>query len=165
MGFDIGAVIANLLMAYLASAGHERKPGERRLFEAWVLETVEKVWSGVRPQVPRSVADASRRRCLSRALFEGEPERRTGGRAAGLYGPAVRDTVGFAAAKIIRRMLGLAHNIDFELIKDPKRRGDLRGAQPAARARHDGGYGVIPAPSAPSQSGAAGARLAAGFWR
>jgi 5-methylthioribose kinase len=33
-----------------------------------------------------------------------------------------RDTVGFSAAKIIRRILGLAHNIDFELIEDPKRR-------------------------------------------
>jgi 5-methylthioribose kinase len=32
------------------------------------------------------------------------------------------DTLGFAAAKIIRRILGLAHNIDFEWIKDPKRR-------------------------------------------
>jgi 5-methylthioribose kinase len=32
------------------------------------------------------------------------------------------DTVGFSAAKIIRRILGLAHNADFELIEDPKRR-------------------------------------------
>jgi 5-methylthioribose kinase len=32
------------------------------------------------------------------------------------------DTVGFAAAKIIRRILGLAHNIDFELIEDPRQR-------------------------------------------
>jgi 5-methylthioribose kinase len=45
MGFDLGAVIGNLLMAYLASAGHERSPGERRLFEVWVLETIENVWS------------------------------------------------------------------------------------------------------------------------
>ena len=29
------------------------------------------------------------------------------------------DTVGFAAAKMIRRILGLAHNIDLEWIKDP----------------------------------------------
>ena len=28
------------------------------------------------------------------------------------------DTVGFAAAKMIRRILGLAHNIDLEWIKD-----------------------------------------------
>ena len=34
MGFDLGGVIGNLLMSYLASAGHERAPGERRLFES-----------------------------------------------------------------------------------------------------------------------------------
>src|SRR5262245_65272953 len=45
MGFDVGAVLANLLMAYLASAGHERSQGERRVFEGWVLETVAKAWS------------------------------------------------------------------------------------------------------------------------
>jgi 5-methylthioribose kinase len=33
-----------------------------------------------------------------------------------------QDTVGFAAAKIIRRILGLAHNIDFEWIKDTRQR-------------------------------------------
>ncbi len=32
------------------------------------------------------------------------------------------DTVGFAAAKMIRRILGLAHNIDLEWINDPDRR-------------------------------------------
>ena len=33
-----------------------------------------------------------------------------------------QDTVGFSAAKIIRRILGLAHNIDFEWIEDPRLR-------------------------------------------
>ena len=51
------------------------------------------------------------------------------------------DTVGFSAAKIIRRILGLAHNIDFELIEDPALAGGLRGAQPAAGAGDDGGHG------------------------
>jgi 5-methylthioribose kinase len=32
------------------------------------------------------------------------------------------ETVGFAAAKTIRRIFGLAHNIDFELIEDPRTR-------------------------------------------
>ena len=32
------------------------------------------------------------------------------------------DTVGFAAAKMIRRILGLAHNIDLEWIEDKDRR-------------------------------------------
>ena len=32
------------------------------------------------------------------------------------------DALGFAGAAMIRRTLGLAHNIDFELIEDPDRR-------------------------------------------
>lgn len=34
----------------------------------------------------------------------------------------LQDTVGFAAAKTIRRILGLAHNIDFEWIADEEQR-------------------------------------------
>src|SRR6516162_223042 len=45
IGFDVGAVLGNLVMAYLASAGHERAPGERQAFETWLLETIEKVWT------------------------------------------------------------------------------------------------------------------------
>ena len=45
MGFDIGAVLGNLIMSYLASSGHEHSPGKRRSFEAWVLETIENVWA------------------------------------------------------------------------------------------------------------------------
>jgi 5-methylthioribose kinase len=37
MGFDIGAVLGNLLMNYFANEGHERTPGERRSYEEWVL--------------------------------------------------------------------------------------------------------------------------------
>src|SRR5262249_22588697 len=45
IGFDIGAVSASLLMAYLASSGHERSPGGRAVCEGWVLETSEGVWN------------------------------------------------------------------------------------------------------------------------
>ena len=56
-------------------------------------------------------------------LFEGEAgavrlEAERQAYMAKLFG----DTVGFAGAKIVRRILGLAHNIDFELIEDPQRR-------------------------------------------
>lgn len=123
MGFDIGAVIANLLMAYLASSGHERTPGDRRAFEAWMLETVEKVWTEFARkflQLWRTQADGD---AYPASLFAGEAgaarlEAERQAYMARLFG----DTVGFAAAKIIRRILGLAHNIDFELIEDPKRR-------------------------------------------
>jgi 5-methylthioribose kinase len=123
MGFDLGAVIGNLLMAYLASSGHERSPGDRRAFEAWVLETIENVWS----EFARKFLELWRTLAVGDAypatLFPGKAgaARREAERQAymeRLFG----DTVGFSAAKIVRRILGLAHNIDFELIEDPKRR-------------------------------------------
>jgi 5-methylthioribose kinase len=123
MGFDIGALIANLLMAYLASDGHERSPGERRAFEAWVLETVESVWTEFARKFLALWRGEAKGDAYPATLFEGEAgaarlETERQAYMAGLF----EDTVGFAAAKIVRRILGLAHNIDFELIEDPKRR-------------------------------------------
>ncbi|OCK56809.1 S-methyl-5-thioribose kinase [Bradyrhizobium sp. LMTR 3] len=123
MGFDIGAVIANLLMAYLASAGHERSPGERRAFEAWVQETAEGVWSEFARKFLELWRTQAGGDAYPRTLFEGEAgAARLEAERQAYMARLFEDTVGFAAAKIIRRILGLAHNIDFELIEDPKRR-------------------------------------------
>jgi 5-methylthioribose kinase len=125
MGFDVGAVLANLLMAYFASAGHERAPGERAEFEAWVLETVDKVWN----EFARKFLDLWRTGPTGDAypvsLFAGDKGvvRLEAERQAYMQ-RLFTDTVGFAAAKTIRRIFGLAHNIDFELIEDPKRRAE-----------------------------------------
>jgi 5-methylthioribose kinase len=123
MGFDIGAVIGNLLMAYLASAGHERTPGERASFEAWLLETIEGAWSEFSRKflaLWRSEADGDGYPVL---LFAGEAgAARLEAERQAYTARLFQDTVGFAAAKTIRRILGLAHNIDFEWIADEKQR-------------------------------------------
>jgi 5-methylthioribose kinase len=123
MGFDIGAVLANLVMAYFASAGHERSPGERRSFEVWILRTVEDVWNEFARKFLELWRSQANGDAYPATLFVGEAgaarldaERQV--YLERLFG----DTVGFAAAKIIRRILGLAHNIDFEWIEDAKRR-------------------------------------------
>jgi 5-methylthioribose kinase len=123
MGFDIGAVIANLLMAYLASSGHERSPGDRRAFEAWVLETVEGVWTEFSRKFLALWRSGARGDAYPLTLFQGEAgAARLEAERQRYMEQLFRDTVGFSAAKIVRRILGLAHNIDFELIEDAKRR-------------------------------------------
>jgi 5-methylthioribose kinase len=123
MGFDIGAVIGNLLMSYLASEGHQRSPGERRSFEAWVLETIEGVWTRFAEKFVQLWRGEAKGDAYPAMLFAGpdgaarlETERQA------YMKRLFEDTVGFAAAKIIRRILGLAHNIDFEWIEDPRGR-------------------------------------------
>lgn len=123
MGFDVGAVLSNLLISYFASAGHERSPGDRRAFEAWVLETIENVWTGFASKFAELWRTEANGDAYPAALFQGragaarlEAERQS------YIERLFHDTIGFSAAKIIRRILGLAHNIDFEWIDDPKRR-------------------------------------------
>ena len=121
MGFDIGAVIANLLMAYLASPGHERLPGERSAFEAWVLQTVEQVWTEFERKFLELWRNEARGDAYPLTLFEeSEGAQRLEAERQAYMARLFADTVGFAAAKTIRRILGLAHNIDFELIADEK---------------------------------------------
>jgi 5-methylthioribose kinase len=123
MGFDLGAVISNLLMSYLASPGHERSRGDRHAFEAWVLETIEKVWTHFARKFVNLWRAEAKGDAYPAALFAGpDGVARLEAERLAYMERLFRDTIGFAAAKIIRRILGLAHNIDFEWIEDPKRR-------------------------------------------
>jgi 5-methylthioribose kinase len=123
MGFDVGAVLANLLMAYFASADHERSPGERRGFEDWVLQTVETVWIEFAGKFLDLWRVGAAGDAYPTALFAGEKgAARLEAERQAYMQRLFADTVGFAAAKTIRRIFGLAHNIDFELIEDPKQR-------------------------------------------
>jgi 5-methylthioribose kinase len=123
MGFDIGAVLANLLMAYFASCGHERVSGERRAFEAWVLDAVEAVWTDFSGKFLKLWRMEAAGDAYPVKLFAGEKGAiRLEAERQAYMARLFSDTVGFAAAKIIRRIFGLAHNIDFEWIEDPRSR-------------------------------------------
>jgi 5-methylthioribose kinase len=146
-GFDVGAVLGNLIMSYLASAGHERSPGQRRSFEAWVLQTIENVWT----EFSSKFLDLWR----AKANNDAYPNRLFAGHAGAARLEAerqayierlLRDTIRFAAAKIIRRILGLAHNIDFEWIEDPRLRAtcEMRSLRLARAMMLDtGSFGTI----------------------
>lgn len=59
MGFDVGAILANLMLSYVAKGGHSGEPDTMTAYRRWLLDTVEAVWtrfetkfwrSGVNPQ-------------------------------------------------------------------------------------------------------------------
>jgi len=124
MGFDTGAVIGNLLLSYFSQDGHAETPGARRDYQEWILQQAENVWTGFAERfLALWNSNAASGDAYPKALFADEPGRRA---YAGLqYGYMRRlfaGTLGFAAAKMIRRILGLAHVLDLESIKDPDRR-------------------------------------------
>ena len=68
MGFDTGALIANLILAYLSQIGHETAPGGRDAHRAWILGQTIDVGTGLKPVsssfgTPRGAATPTPRSC------------------------------------------------------------------------------------------------------
>jgi 5-methylthioribose kinase len=108
MGFDIGAVLGNLVIGYAAQLGHNTDERQRAAYRDLLLQTVAEVWD-------RFVArfDVLWREHDSAARVEFRQS---------FLLALLRDSIGFAACKMIRRVLGVAHVIDLEQIADPVRR-------------------------------------------
>lgn len=123
MGFDIGAVLANLLLNYFSQDGHEKTPGERDAYRAWVLDAVAGVWNEFRRKFMRLWEERGDGDAYPRVLFEDASGRRRLRMERERYmNRLLQDALGFCAAKMIRRILGIAHNIDLEWIADPATR-------------------------------------------
>jgi 5-methylthioribose kinase len=125
MGFDVGAIIGNMLMAYLSQPGHEKTPGDRQAYQAHLLLQTESLWDTFQytfSQLWRDhVADARGGGIYQPRLNVDAPDllqRAIERRLTAIWNQAL----GFAGSKIIRRILGLAHVEDFEAITNP----DLR---------------------------------------
>ncbi|TYH94169.1 hypothetical protein ES332_A12G022900v1 [Gossypium tomentosum] len=124
MGFDIGAFIGNLILAFFAQDGHAGQGNDRKSYKEWILKTIEDTWNLFHQKFT--------------ALWD---EHKNGSGEA--YLPAIynnpelqkliqekymkellHDTLGFGAAKMIRRIVGVAHVEDFESIKEANIRAD-----------------------------------------
>ncbi|KAJ0077037.1 hypothetical protein Patl1_35400 [Pistacia atlantica] len=45
MGFDIGAFLGNLILAYFAQDGHANQRNDRKSYKEWILRTLEETWT------------------------------------------------------------------------------------------------------------------------
>ena len=125
MGFDVGAFLANVLLAYFSQDGHEKTSGgDRSASRAWLLETFTGTWH------------TFERRFLQLWDERGVAAGTAGITPASVYGGSagedalcavqkaymkgvLRDSLAFAGAKMTRRIVGIAHVADMESIEDP----------------------------------------------
>lgn len=108
MGFDIGAVIANLLLNYAAQEGHATDRQERDSYQTYLLDTVKDVWN---------VFEAEFRTLWAEKAVE--PSAAIPGYVDDYVRRLLHDTAGYAGCKAMRRIIGLAHVWDIESIEDP----------------------------------------------
>ncbi len=122
MGFDVGAVLGNLLLAFFAQSGHEAAPGARDRYRAWVLDTIAEVWRCFEARF-LDLWRMGGGEVLSPSLFDAPEDRAVLALSQARFMRGLfEDAAAFAGCKMIRRILGLAHVEDLESIADPARR-------------------------------------------
>ncbi|MBP7252999.1 MAG: S-methyl-5-thioribose kinase [Alphaproteobacteria bacterium] len=121
MGFDVGAILANLWMAFFAQPGHASAGDDRNAYATWILLQSETVWRVFAQEFTRLALERNANHPGGDVVHH-----RLSADCAALklkaledrLGTIWQDSLGFAACKIIRRILGLAHIEDFEAIED-----------------------------------------------
>lgn len=119
MGFDVGMLIANFLMAHLSQPGHEDRPGARADHQEWLLSVIADIWAAFEAEFTRLWRTERSGILYQASLYEDQghglaAEMARADRLATIW----RDALGFCGVEIHRRILGLAHNADFERIPD-----------------------------------------------
>jgi 5-methylthioribose kinase len=109
MGFDVGAVIGNLLLNFAGQLHWSADEASRTSYREYLLETVKSIWT----QFDRKF----------RAHWNGKIVDRLARETAGYQDDYMRrllqDSIGYAGCKMVRRIVGLAHVADIDRIPDP----------------------------------------------
>ncbi|MUG43855.1 S-methyl-5-thioribose kinase [Paenibacillus woosongensis] len=107
IGFDIGAVIANLLLNYAAQPGWSSSDEVLQERRSWLLTTIVGVWNHFELNF-RKFWDTDGIDIMSKTPGYQD-----------LYIDQIRkDAIGFAGCKVIRRIVGLSHVADIDTIED-----------------------------------------------
>ena len=123
MGFDLGAFMANLLLAFFAQEGHATAQDDRVAYRGFILDTLVEFWTKFEARFLALWVEGGEGDAFVAPLFADDASRS----ALATYRQSFMkslfaDAIGFAGAKMARRILGLAHVEDLESIADPDRR-------------------------------------------
>ena len=118
MAFDVGMLIANFWMSYFSQSGHEQA-GSRQAMRDYLLRTSEEIWTVFVNEFSRLWHEERTGILYQASLFENQGDALASEQALqGVIHEIWTGMLGFAGIEIHRRILGLAHNADFETIED-----------------------------------------------
>ncbi len=119
IGFDVGAYLANLLLAYFSQVGHETTAGGRDGYRKWILDTFVAGWTLFDAKFRTLLRERRAGDGYQTMLFEDQKDETALNLAIDrIMTRLFEDTLGFAGCKMIRRTLGLAKVADMETIAD-----------------------------------------------
>jgi 5-methylthioribose kinase len=129
IGFDLGAFLGNLLLSWYSQPGHATQEDDRVAYQHWILEQVSNFWESFHRSFLALWAQNARGDVFPVSMFARPEEAFTleAARSAFLDG-LFADMLGFGACKMIRRIVGFAHVLDFDRIQDTAVRANCEAA-------------------------------------
>jgi 5-methylthioribose kinase len=129
IGFDLGAFFGNLLLNWYSQPGHSTPNDDRVAYQEWILQQAKIFWGTFRRCFLALWNENTKGDAFPTAMFSTPEDIATLQSARSVFLDSLfADMLGFGACKMIRRILGFAHIIDFESIRDATVRGDCEAS-------------------------------------
>jgi 5-methylthioribose kinase len=129
IGFDLGAFFGNLLLNWYSQRGHATPNDDRVAYQEWILQQAKIFWETFRRCFIALWNDDAKGDAFPAAMFStAEDGAALQAARSAFLDSLFADMLGFSACKMIRRILGFAHVIDFECIQDAVLRGDCEAS-------------------------------------
>lgn len=122
MGFDIGMLTANFLMAFFSQPAH--RGADLDDYQAWILSVIEDCFVAFDVEFRHLWATERTGMLYPRVLFEDQGHSAAEACDA-VLGGIWQDALRFCGIEMHRRCLSLAHNADFETIENTRTRAAL----------------------------------------
>jgi 5-methylthioribose kinase len=125
IGFDLGAFFGNLLLSWYSQPGHSTPNDDRGAYQEWLLQQPKIFWETFRTRFLALWTEDAKGDAFPAAMFSTSADRAALQSARSAFlNSLFADMLGFGACKMIRRILGFAHVVDFECIQDAALRAD-----------------------------------------
>jgi 5-methylthioribose kinase len=123
MGYDIGAVLQNLVLNYLSHFAHTPDPDQRREYQAYLLEMIRDIWNQFERKFDEVWVRNNRGDLVPDKYwdFPGGQEAFAEYRHNYLH-RLLQDVAGHGGVKFLRRMMGIVSVWDISSIEDPEQR-------------------------------------------
>jgi len=123
MGFDIGMLISNYLMAYFSQPGH-RDSEKLSEYQNWILKVIEETFETFQQEFEKLWNSERTGILFPSSMFEDQGDS-SDFALNEMLEHIWQDAVAVCGIEMHRRVLSLAHNADFEEISDTKKRSQL----------------------------------------
>ena len=125
-GFDLGMLVGNYLMSYQAMRAHIEDEAACTSYQDWILNVTRETWTSFAAEFRRLWETERTGILYPAALYEEQGDEAASRRACDeVLAEIFADMLGFAGIEMHRRILGLAHVAEFEMIEDPAKRAPL----------------------------------------